>query len=94
MKNIVFFLVSIMPFYGFSQKKYQKNKHVDIVLKESNKEYDIHYTFKDHLNQIHDLILSFEKDEFDKDVSKFGVPKCQYSNIEQKTSQNQTLNSN
>ena len=69
-----YLFILILPFLTFSQTKYKKNKHVEIVTNIKNDNYIVEYAFKDHFNQIHNVIFSFDKKQTDQSISKLGIP--------------------
>ena len=69
-------LLLIIPLLSFGQfKETGKNKHVDIEAYTNQESYKIEYTFKDHFNKEHSLIVSWNKARCDDDIDRFGIPK-------------------
>lgn len=69
-----FLIIVIIPFFTFPQTKYKKNKHVEIHTAVVNSTYIVDYIFKDHVNQIHNVSFSFDKEKTDQNISRMGIP--------------------
>lgn len=67
----VIFLVSLTL---FAQDEFVKNPHVNYSVVESEDEYLVKYTFKDHYNNLQNYQLVLPKEYTNSRIAKFGVP--------------------
>ncbi len=68
------FILLIIPFLTFGQRKYQKNSHVKIHTKETRSDYKINYTFKNHFKKTQTVEITLNKKNIDFDIDKLGIP--------------------
>mgnify|MGYP006193795697 FL=1 len=69
-----FILLFIVPFLCLSQK----NNHVYINTKETRKNYEVEYEFKNHKDELQRLIITYNKKSSDNDINKFGIPEWMF----------------
>ena len=69
-----YILLLIIPFLSFGQK----SDHVYIQTKETRKNYEIEYNFKNHLNELQGVIMKFDKKRSNRGIEKFGIPEWMF----------------
>jgi len=77
MKKLLLILLCV-PLFGLAQDKYSKNSHVSISSRLEGSNYKLEYTFKDHFNQLHNIWITFDKENAHKNIEKLGIPKYMF----------------
>jgi len=73
-----FILIFLVPLLCLSQKNYKKNNHVYINTKETRKNYEVEYEFKNHKDELQRIVITFNKKLSDADINKFGIPESMF----------------
>ena len=77
MKKLLLILLCL-PLIGLGQDQYSKNSHVSISSRLEGSNYKFEYTFKDHFNQLHNIWMTFDKENAHKNIEKLGIPKYMF----------------